>query len=338
MTNSDSQPGATQTIVGVLILLVLAGIAVGIFFKQFNFNPALQMPGKPNSEVLAGSPIRQSLSALRQNLPAGLAIYTPAETFGPEALSDKINGKAEFYLPAGFVELGCQRFSQDDIAENPEAWLELFVYDMGNMRNAFAVFSAQRRSGVESLSMGDFAYRSGGAIFLVHGRYYLEIIPAEISESLAAKVEALARKFTEQTATTTQQIAELDILPRENLLADSIELQATDAFGLQGLNNVFMASYRIGQAKAKAFLSDCGNEEKSQMLADAYYRFLITNDATETKLTTNIPGVKCVELFGAYEVIFTGGPYLAGVHESPDIATAEKLAEAMYKKIAEAGK
>ena len=43
-------------------------------------------------------------------------------------------------------------------------------------------------------------------------------------------------------------------------------------------------------------------------------------------------------LFGTYELIFTHGPYLAGVHESPDIPTAVRLGEALHHKIAEAGK
>ena len=58
------------------------------------------------------------------------------------SLSDKINGKAELYLAAGFARLETQRFA---LTDNPGQWMERYLYDMGQHANAFSVFSAQRR-------------------------------------------------------------------------------------------------------------------------------------------------------------------------------------------------
>ena len=67
---------------------------------------------------------------------------SPPETFDAEKLSEKIDGKAGLYLSAGFKSLTCRRYKKPD---NPDLWLEIFFYDMGNIINSFAVYSMQRR-------------------------------------------------------------------------------------------------------------------------------------------------------------------------------------------------
>ena len=65
-------------------------------------------------------------------------------------LSDKINGKAELYLAAGFERLECRRFA---LADDPAGWLERFVYTMRAAPGAFAVYSQQRRPQAQPLTL-----------------------------------------------------------------------------------------------------------------------------------------------------------------------------------------
>ena len=62
-------------------------------------------------------------------LPQGLKPLTAPETFKADTLSDKIDGKAELYLSAGFNRLFSQRFRDEKASD---LWIEAFVYDMGN--------------------------------------------------------------------------------------------------------------------------------------------------------------------------------------------------------------
>ena len=132
-----------QNLLSLIILGILAVICGGVFIAQFNYNPAVQQM----SPVLASgdsSPLPPAASADKSaiSLPPGQSPLSPPETFDAATLSDKINGKAELYLSAGFVRLQSQRFTDEATGE---VWMEAFVYDMQTPQNAFSVFSAQRR-------------------------------------------------------------------------------------------------------------------------------------------------------------------------------------------------
>ena len=141
----------TETWVGYAILLVLAVIAGGIFLKQSRYEQSILKPGALQTESPSqASSLTSSPRDLIQFVPDGLTPLTPPEVFGPENLSDKINGKAELYLSAGFVNLASQRFATRD---EPGVWMETFVYDMGSIRGSFAVYSLQRRFEAEQLDL-----------------------------------------------------------------------------------------------------------------------------------------------------------------------------------------
>jgi hypothetical protein len=112
--------------------------------------------------------------------PEKFSVFSPPETFDHMTLSDKIDGKAELYLPAGFKSLFAQRLKPQD---SPDVWYEVFIYDMGTMLNAFSVYSAQRRDNARPEPFAEFAYSAENALFWVHGPYYIEIIASEVSDN-----------------------------------------------------------------------------------------------------------------------------------------------------------
>ena len=132
-------PPLSERLISSGILTLLALIAVGIFIVQSDFNPALVqlnpdsiLPGQPRT----ASPVTTSAAML--SLPEGYSAMTPTETFDSATLSDKINGKAELYLSAGFKQLQSQRIGDET---STDRWFEIFVFDMATQENAFAVYS-----------------------------------------------------------------------------------------------------------------------------------------------------------------------------------------------------
>ena len=164
----------TETVVAVSAIAVLIIISAAVFYSQYRFNPAVKvwmvsrqaaeesgdLRKAENGAAKAG--VDNSASGKILPLPPGFEPLSPPEYFSPETLSDKINGKAELYLPAGFKHLSAQRFRRED---NPDLWFEVFAYNMGEKLNAFSVFSAQRRLGAESLSFAEYAYATENALF-----------------------------------------------------------------------------------------------------------------------------------------------------------------------------
>jgi hypothetical protein len=313
-----------QTVLSIVILSMLVVIGVGLIISQSRYNPAILSKDEiwPSA---AGQKRPVPLSALEafSPLPPGLEPLTAPETYEAATLSDKINGKAELYLSAGFKRLLSQRFRD---ATASDRWIEAFVYDMGQGQNAFAVFSAQRRENAESLELTQYAYRSPNAIFLVHGRYYVELIASEASAQVMQPMEMLATAFVRNTPSEKVTIAEKDLFPPQELVRDSIALVAADAFGFDRLNQVYTAEYRLNGATLMAYLSHRPTPEDAKALAVAYEKFLLNfgGQALEQQLPIN--NARLIEILDTYEVIFSYGPFMAGVREAASPDQAVKLA------------
>lgn len=326
----------TETWVGYAILLVLVVIAGGIFLIQSRYEQSILKPGllqteSPSQDV----PLTSSLRDLIQFAPDSLTPLTPPETFGPENLSDKINGKAELYLSAGFVRLVSQRFA---IENEPTVWMEAFIYDMGSPRGSYAVYSLQKRSEATELDTGDFAYRTENALYFVHGSYYVEIVASVAQESMAKLILSFGDNFVGKTTAGSEAINEFSLFPSKYLNKASISLLPSDAFGFQQFDSIFTAQYEVEDTELTAFLSQRKSPAEAVRLVESYTSFLREFGGTELRSTLNIPGVKLVEIMDTFELIFSRGSILAGVHAAENRKAAEELALMLNQSLAEKGK
>ncbi len=334
-SNIAHSPGAPrsrlQTLIGLFVLAVLAAAAVWIYLAQSRFNPAVL-------NYLEGAAVATQPPASAEpflELPEGLSPLSPPERFDRETLSDKINGKAELYLSAGFVRLDCQRIA---LSGRPEDWIEAFVYDMGAAPNAYAVFSLQRRSDGTPLDFAEFAYRAENALFLAHGSFYLELIASNREPQLLEFLEALARGFMARRPVAAAALAERDLFPREGLDEAGIRLIPTDAFGVSGLDRVFAATYAADGSEMTAFLSRRATPQEAAGLAQSYVEFLKTYGGEANPADAPAGGATVIAILDMVEVVFSQGPFLAGVHEAPDREKALSLAGRLAEKLKEASR
>ena len=320
-----------QTSFSLAVLFILLVIGTGIFLAQFNYNPAvLQKDLFLPPTAKDADPALTALTESIIPLPPGLVPLTLPESFDAQNLSDKINGKAELYLSAGFNSLNSQRYK--DI-KGSDLWIEAYIYDMDNGQNAFSVFSAQRREGAAKLDLAQYAYRTSNALFLVHGSFYIEIIASEATERAFNPVKLLAENFISHTATQTAIIQEKDLFPLQGLVADSISLISADAFGFDRMNQIYTAEYELGQQRLMAYLSRREENREAQDLAAAYQKFLETFGGQNIDASLPIRDAKLVEILETYEVIFSCGPFIAGVREADSKEQAMNLALQLYEKL-----
>jgi hypothetical protein len=326
--------GRTETIISIVILTLLVAIGTSVFYRQSVFNPAVitaTVPDRASTDEkdrLDGSPAKSIVP-----LPDSVIPLSAPERFDPETLSDKINGKAELYLSAGFQRLETQRFRLRDTAD---AWMELFLYEMGNPENAFAVYSSQQRDNSQPLDVSRFAYRTENALYWVHGSNYAELIASESSESLQQAMLAIAKSMVSGRQVEKQGVDLPSIFPTRDRIKDGVTLIPSDAFGFSRLDRVYTAEYQIPEGTFTAFLSDRGTPEKALADAEAYRSFLLEFGGRQLEPPAEVEtasGLMVVEILGSYEVIFSRGRFLAGVHEAPAILPALELAKTMKSQI-----
>jgi len=100
ITNNSETTAIFESIFSYLIIGLLCVIAFGVYRYHFKFNPAVlsleQVRITPEMETL----IQDQKPGLPLSPPDNFSVFSPPETFDHRTLSDKINGKAELYLPA----------------------------------------------------------------------------------------------------------------------------------------------------------------------------------------------------------------------------------------------
>lgn len=327
MARGKAKVSAAQKLTGYGILAVLGLIAAGLLIQQSRFNPAVIVAMRAPEQGRPQAVPAPALAATAALIPevADFTPLVPPQSYGPDNLSDKIDGKAELYLSAGFKEMSCRSFS---LGGKGGAHVEVFVYDMGSAPNAFAVFSGQRRSGSPTIPLTANAYATANALFFTQGKYYVEIVADRASETVQKSLETFAKTLlaklpSEGEAKEKDQAA---LFPKEGLARDTVRLSAADTFGLEGFNNVLTGEYSLKAGKATAFIAVRDTPAQAQAEARRYLDFLAANGYQKVQ-APGAPGD--IEVFGlddSFEMVLVEGRILAGVHDATTMSAAVELA------------
>ena len=327
MARRKAKVSAAQQRTSYGILTVLGLIAVWLLVAQSRFNPAVivamrapQLKGGPQA---ASSQAPAATAAFIPEV-SGFTPLGPIESYNPDNLSDKIDGKAELYLSAGFKEMSCRSFN---LGAAGGAHVDVYLYDMGSAQNAFAVFSGQRRPGSPNIPLTANAYVTANALFFTQGQFYGEIVADRASEavksSLQAYAAALLAKLPSQKGETKDEAA---LFPKEGLALDTVRLDAADAFGLEGFNNVLTGEYSLKGGKATAFIARRDTPAQAQAEARRYLDFLTANGYQKIPAPGAPSDLSAFSLDNSFEIVFVEGRTLAGVHDASSAAVALELA------------
>jgi hypothetical protein len=328
-----------ESALSILLLAILLLIGLGVFKRQLDtgasrFGVNTTIAGLSSQKM---QPEAQEL-ALDSLPPAGFKELSAVETYDPENLYEKINGKAPLYIESGFVKLSTQRF----ISMADEAlWMELFVYDMATIRNAFSIFSVQRRADVDILSLFDtsFGYRTDNSLYFIHGKYYVELLGSAESVALFEAIIEVAQKMMNRLdADGGAEMTELDLFGGDNRIEGSCKLYLRNAFGFEGLTDVFTYRYRFGDESVTVFLSRRPDPNDARARAKSYRDFLIRNEATAKKANNKSLEGGVYDFYDTTEIVLATGPFVVGIHEAESQQSAEELVLTLIDKLGEAAK
>jgi hypothetical protein len=325
MARGKAKVGAAQKWTGYGILAMLGLIAAGLLIQQTRFNPAVTVAmhapdrGRPQTR---SAPALAATAALIPEV-NGFTPLVPTQSYGPDNLSDKIDGKAELYLSAGFKEMSCRSFS---LGGSGGAHVEVFVYDMGSAPNAYAVFSGQRRQGSPTIPLTANAYATANALFFTQGKFYVEIVADRASETVQKSLESYAKALLAKLPSAGEAQDQAALFPKEGLVRETVRLCAADTFGCEGLNNMLTGEYNLKNGKATAFVAVRDTPEQAQAEARRYLDFLAANGYQKVQ-TPEAPGeIDVLALDNSFEMVLVEGRILAGVHDATTMSAALELA------------
>ena len=323
--------GPGEWIASCVVIAALCVIAIVVLVRQNRFNPAVAVSlreGPLPGRVEGGGEEPKSGPALFLN--GTLPEMSPAsavEVFGSETLSDKIDGKAELYLPSGFKAMACRSFSTGSGAR-----VEIFIYEMESPNGAFAVFSGQRRSGSESSSLAKDAYGTENALFFTSGVHYVELVADRAGDAVKKELEGAGAAILAalpKSASAQEPADERGLFPRGGIVEESVRLTVSDAFGLEGLDNIYSAEYRLPSGEVSAFLSLRATPDEASALTEKYVKFLAENGYRKVSSEGFPSGAAVYLLDNVHEVVMPRGRLFAGVHEATSLQSAKDLAQAL---------
>ena len=346
MNSARQKVRRLESFISAFILVVLVLIAVTVFIRQSNYD--MGRFGITDSNIQSaqtGRPIELAALVRRSFSEGGLAppgfdvpskpalrAVDGTETYDADNLYEKIDGKAPLYTESGFEKLYTRRFANP---ADPNLSMELYIFDMGNIKNAFSVYSLQRRADAETLPAFDFAYRTANALYFVHGRYYAEIIGFSESTGLSKAILEVSQNIRNNIPIDKNaKIPELAFFPQENLIDGSTRFYLASAFGFEGLTNTFTAAYKIDDQTITAFFSKRPGKKDAETIAENYYNFLIANGGVAKTAGNKTFTGKVIEFDGAAEIIFMTGSFVGGIHEAENQQTAESIAAKLLNKLA----
>lgn len=324
------KPTLRESLTGGFILLILAVIAAGIFIRQFHYNPAVISHRDIMDSTATPEKMETAEKAETLPFPAGLGPMTPMEVFAPGDMYEKIDGKAELYLSAGVKSLRCRRFQA---VENADLWMEVFVYEMETPADAFSVYSLQRRDGGIPTGLAEFSYQTDNAVFSAAGPYYLEIIGSRAGPEMMESLMDYLRHFIRTSVSGQGNFQAFDLFPEFCADTEKMAVISASAFGFNKFDNVFTSLCETEGLEIMLFLSDRGSPEEAAAMAAAYADFLKSFGGTEMELLVKYSNGRLIRIFDTYELFFTAGDYLCGVHEADTPDRAKSLAARLHDQL-----
>ncbi len=339
-----SVPGRNKRLesaISILILGLLLLIGLGVFIRQFDVDMVRfgidTTTAGPLLEQIEPNTQEPALDAL---MPDGFKEFSETETYDAGNLYEKINGKAPSYTESGFVKLFTRRLIRKD---DESLWMEIFIFDMAAVRNAFSIYSVQKRADALMFAFAkpQPCYRTSNGLYFVHGNFYVELIGSTESTALDKAMAEIAVKFASQIAVDNEKITEFALFPEEDCVQGSFKLYLANAFGFDAFTDIFTCRYKLGDETITMFLSKHPDPQEARTTAESYYKFLIENDAvdkpTANKTLKDI-GAKVLDYYDTTEIIFAIGPFLGGIHEAENQNAAEELATRLLDKLSNAAK
>jgi len=229
-----------------------------IFFLVTLFIPLLR--AEEEKEV-------SSLHALLPKVESWRFTEAP-KSYIPQTLFEYIDGAAEIYLAYDFKELIVGQYKRED--KNHALTME--IYDMGDEKNAFGIYSAERFPEYKFISIGNQGYLEEGSLNFVAGRYYAKLLCFDCGEESSEILKLFSQRIMERIKDKGPLPRLLGFFPKEGLVPNSEKFILRDFLGYSFLHDGYTADYQLKELDFDCFLAEGKNEEDAQNMLAAYLK------------------------------------------------------------------
>jgi len=214
--------------------------------------------------LLAGT-TSPSLESLLPRL-EGWAVKGEILKFSPENLFEYINGAAEAYLSYNFQALIAAEYQK---AGGPQT-VSVEIYDMGSVKNAFGIYSAERYPGSKFIPLGLQGYEEEGVLNFLVSRYYVKLLAFESEPSSPETLRLFANEIARRIGEKGDWPIPLKIFPQEGKVANSEKFILKNFLGYDFLHDGYVASYRFDFGEFDCFIIEAFDSTQAKGMLNKY--------------------------------------------------------------------
>lgn len=172
----------------------------------------------------------------QKDLPKGWTLIHGPQLYNKKTLFEHINGQAELYLKYGFRQSVFAIYQDKKKAQNQ---IEVDIYDMGNVVQAFGVFSRFRNEDRPG-GFGLDSYLDDHTALFYKGKYYVMFYA---TESNPDSLKQFAKLVSSKISDPSSPPKEISFFPKHGLKPGSIQYFPEGLLGHQFLKRGFQGTY-----------------------------------------------------------------------------------------------
>lgn len=243
----------------------------------------------------------------KKGLPQGWTLIQGPQPYNRKTLFEHINGQAELFVQYGFQGSVFAIYQHKKRTENQ---IEADVYDMGNVAQAFGVFSRFRNEDRPG-GFGLDSYLDDHSAFFYKGRYFVLLYAAESNlDALAQFSKLIASKISDPAPPPR----EIGFFPRDGLKPASVQYYPEGLLGKQFLKRGFRGTYPEGEKESHLFLSIFKDSPEAASALKLFHEDLSKRGkvSREDIAPLQTQALKGEDPYQGKVIVFQKGSYLLG--------------------------
>ena len=203
----------------------------------------------------------------RKIIPEGWTLIDGPQTYTKKTLFEHINGQAELFFKYGFQK---SVFAIYQNKKNREDQIEVDIYDMGNVLQAFGIFSRFRNEDRPG-GFGLDSYLDDHSALFYKGKYFVMLYATESNPDLLRQFSKL---ISLKISDPSPPPKEISYFPKNGLKPGSIQYFPEGLLGHQFLKRGFQGIY-IEKVEVKVEVKDKAEAEDKARTEDKEFNLFL---------------------------------------------------------------
>jgi hypothetical protein len=244
----------------------------------------------------------------KKDLQGGWELIDGPRIYNKKTLFEHIDGQAELFFKYGFQK---SVFAIYQSKKNSENQIELDIYDMGNVLQAFGVFSRFRYED-RPIGIGLDSYLDDHSAFFYKGKYFVMLYATTLNSDI---LQEWAMMVSSKITDPFPRPKEISYFPKEGLKPGSIQYFSEGLLGHKFLKQGFIGTYIEEDKEFHLFLSIFKNSNEAKRAFKTYKDHLSRIGSIHSEITVQSKHsmIKGEDPYQGEVIVVQKGFYLLGV-------------------------